>query len=119
MLKTATLTVAIAAMSALFALDASALPLAAAKQQAAVESQLTLVRDGCGRGMRFSNHRQSCVEDFQSQPQIRVIRAECPHGWHFSNRERGCVRNNPVRVLLNALGGNDHNNNNNHRRYRD
>ena len=25
------------------------------------ETDLTLVRDGCGRGMRFSNRRQACV----------------------------------------------------------
>ncbi len=105
MLKTATLTVAIAAMSALFALDASALPLAAAKQQAAVESQLTLVRDGCGRGMRFSNHREDCVVDIHSRSR-REIRSrhhfasdECPRGWRFSNR-RAKMRPRKIRLAF-------------------
>jgi hypothetical protein len=130
--RAATLTIVIMAISTLFALDASALPLAAVKQQAAVESQLTLVSDGCGRGMRFSNHRQRCVQDFNSQPRVRVLRdecrrgwhfsshrgacvpnerviqVECRRGWHFSNSRQRCVENNPVRVLLNVLGGGHH-----------
>ena len=45
MLKTATLTIVTGAVSALFALNADALPLASAKQQAGTVNILTLVRD--------------------------------------------------------------------------
>lgn len=27
---------------------------------------ILMIRDGCGRGMRFSNRRNACVEDFQA-----------------------------------------------------
>ncbi len=124
MLKTTTFTIAIAAMSALFALDASALPLAAAKQQAAVESQLTLVRDGCGRGMRFSNHRDDCVVDRHSRSRRdfrsrhHFVSDECRRGWRFSNSRQRCVQKNPVSILLNALSGNKHHNRH-HPRYQD
>jgi len=51
MLRTALLTVSLCAASALFAFDAGAAPVTRFKQQLAVESYTTLVRDGCGRGI--------------------------------------------------------------------
>lgn len=63
MLKTITITVTAAAVSALLTVGASAAPLAPAKQFG-IESNITLVRDGCGRGMRYSNSRDRCVEKF-------------------------------------------------------
>ena len=54
---------AIGLMTMLFAIDAGAAPLGPVNAQSAVESNLTLVRDGCGRGMRFSERRNACVED--------------------------------------------------------
>jgi hypothetical protein len=55
------LTVAVGATSVPLAGSASALPLALAKT-AAMATDAIQVRDGCGRGMRFSNRRQRCVE---------------------------------------------------------
>lgn len=46
------------AASALAPAGAGAMPLNTAISG---ETELTLVRDGCGRGMRFSNRLQSCV----------------------------------------------------------
>lgn len=57
---------AVAALPALIG-EAVALPLAPART-VEVESQTLLVRDGCGRGMRFSERRQACVEDFDGGP---------------------------------------------------
>src|ERR1700759_2820055 len=47
----------------MFAMGADALRLTVAKSQATAESNITLVRDGCGPGMRYSSGRQTCVED--------------------------------------------------------
>ncbi len=107
MLKTLTLTVAIGAVSALLVVDASALPVTQIKQ-VAVESPTTLVRDGCGRGMRFSNSRQTCVEEFGRGPSVRVIPQGCGPGMRFSNSQGGCVpvegrRGNGVGLGLNLL----------------
>lgn len=60
MLKTITTAAAAGALTALLTVGASALPLAPLKQPGA-ESNLILVRDGCGRGMRYSNSRDRCV----------------------------------------------------------
>jgi hypothetical protein len=68
--------------------SAEAMPIALA-DRTAVESNVTLARDGCGRGMRFSNSRQACVEDFQGGPQVAP--GECPRGMRFSNNRGGCV----------------------------
>ena len=57
MLKRLALTVAIGAGALLLASDAQAMPLTLAKTTA-IESDVTLVRDGCGRGYRFSNRWQ-------------------------------------------------------------
>ena len=44
-----------------------AAPLMPAKDNAA-ETHVLQVRDGCGRGMRFSERRGGCVEDFDGGP---------------------------------------------------
>lgn len=82
---------AIAGSFALPAGDASAAPLAFAKGviSQAQDSDLVLIRDGCGRGMRFSNRRQTCVEDFNSGP--RFVEPGCPRGMRFSNSRGHCV----------------------------
>ena len=71
MVKLLTLTAAFGAICVLAPLGASASPLGLAKGTG-IESQLLEVRDGCGRGMRFSNRRQACVEDFDG-PRERYI----------------------------------------------
>jgi hypothetical protein len=63
MLKATTLAVALGVMTMLFAIDAGALPLAAVKAQATVQSHMTLVRDDCGRGRHFSERRNRCIDD--------------------------------------------------------
>ena len=68
--------------------NAEAMPLALANKTA-VESNMTLARDGCGRGMRFSNSRQTCVEDFQGGPQVAP--GQCPRGMRYSNNRGACV----------------------------
>ena len=85
---------------------AGALPLAFAKNSA-VDPAVVLVRDGCGRDMRFSNSRQACVPDFERErpryyrddrvyrddrgPPPRFIGRGCPPGQRFSNRMQACV----------------------------
>jgi hypothetical protein len=102
--------VAIGAMALLPSGNAGALPGALVESAVAVESNLLLVRDGCGRGFRWSNRRQACVEDFQGPPPavyirpappppvyIRpappppVYRPACPPGMRFSNSRQACV----------------------------
>ena len=73
MLKLLSLTAAFGAICLFAPLGASASPLGLAKGTS-IESQLLEVRDGCGRGMRFSNRQQACVEDFdRGPPQERYI----------------------------------------------
>lgn len=62
-IKTLALTAALGALTTLTISDARAMPLAPATSFA-TDSDVTLVRDGCGRGMRFSNRRQACVPDY-------------------------------------------------------
>ena len=90
MLKTMTLTMAVGAMLALFAVDAKALPLAPTTPKVA-ESTVTLVRDDCGRGRHFSRSRGHCVSD------DRVRRDDCGPGGHFSPSRGHCVPNARVR----------------------
>lgn len=49
------------------AATAQAAPLVPGKSQG-VETHALQVRDGCGRGMRFSERRGGCVEDFDGGP---------------------------------------------------
>jgi hypothetical protein len=75
--------------------SADAAPLALGKgaivQSDALESDVTLVRDGCGRGMRWSQRRQACVEDFGGGPPPVVVQPACRPGWRWSNSRGGCV----------------------------
>jgi hypothetical protein len=107
--------VAAAGLSALICSDAVAAPLAAA-MPAGVESPTLQVRDGCGRGMRFSNSRQACVEDFgegrgggydegprrygdrprgdgegRGYGYRDAPRPDCGPGMRFSNSRQACV----------------------------
>jgi len=88
------LIIAIGAAFLLHAGRADAAPLGLAKsaivQSGAQDSDLTLVRDGCGRGMRFSNSRQRCVEDFNGGGG-RYVEPGCPRGMRFSNSRQACV----------------------------
>jgi hypothetical protein len=95
MLKSTVLAVAAGAFAALFAFNASALPLAPVTPQAAVGNGVILVADGCGRGRHYSKHRQSCVSD---EPVV-IIRRDCPRGFHFSQRRGACVENEPVVII--------------------
>jgi hypothetical protein len=83
----------IGSMALLSSGSAGALPAASVEGVAAIESNMLLVRDGCGRGMRFSNRLQACVEDFDRGPPRyygerdyyrgpppRVIIPQCPRG---------------------------------------
>ena len=94
MLKTLTFTVAAGLMAALFTINANALPVTPAQQMTA-ESNVTLVRDDCGRGRHFSRSRGHCVDDFERR---REIREDCGRGWHFSNSRGRCVRNDGFRA---------------------
>jgi hypothetical protein len=99
MLKITTFAIAIGAVTALFAFDAGALPVAATQQQASADDNLVLVRDGCGRGMRYSHRRQRCVVDGGGGPPPVVIvpggvvrDGGCARGWRWSHRRGRCVR---------------------------
>lgn len=91
----------IAAATLVFSDDARALP-ASGAAHGLVESRTLLVRDGCGRGMRYSNRRDTCVEDFDRDRGFdrgrgfrdaprRNFRDECGRGMRFSNSRQRCV----------------------------
>ena len=102
MLKALTLTVAMGALTALPIAAAGAMPLTQSKST--IEStDLSLVRDGCGRGMRYSHRLGGCVVDnVVVAPRVvapvvvvprvvaPVVRA-CPRGTRWSNRFQQCV----------------------------
>jgi hypothetical protein len=69
-------------------------------------SDLLLVRDGCGRGFRYSYRRQRCVPDYDVEfrrvpspipppvyyrPPPRVVVPVCPPGQRYSNSRGICV----------------------------
>jgi hypothetical protein len=87
---------------------ADAAPLTSSKSAISQSDDvLTLVRDGCGRGMRFSNRRQACVpEGGGVDPGTAIIQGiiggvvgsggprrgdGCPRGMRFSNSRQACV----------------------------
>ena len=101
--------IAIGGALALLGGGANAAPVTFAKG-AIVQTQgsdLTLVRDGCGRGMRFSNSRQACVPQggggrVYVDPGAAIVqgiiggaieatRPGCPRGTRWSNRRGACV----------------------------
>ena len=80
--KTTVLAIAIGAVTMLLAFDAAALPLTPVKSRSVVESNMTLVRDDCGRGYYFSERRGRCVEarDYDDGYYRREYsRASCKH----------------------------------------
>jgi hypothetical protein len=94
--------VAVGSMTLLSSGSAGALPVLSGESAAsAVESNLLLVRDGCGRGMRYSNRRGGCVPDdygrgpppppYYAPPPPRLVIPVCPPGQRFSNRRQACV----------------------------
>ena len=115
-LATAALMFAIATPPAEAApLSAAAVALAA---PATLDSHLMQVRDGCGRGFRYSNRRGRCVEDFDDRrgppvrrgppgdPGVAIMqgiiggammaprgRPACPRHMRWSERRNGCVYN--------------------------
>ena len=98
---------AVGALGALVTFEAGAMPLSPVEQGFGV-SDLMLVRDGCGRGMRFSERRQRCVPDVEREiavcprgfswsdgrqrcvPEVRVQEG-CPPGYRFSDSRQACV----------------------------
>ena len=106
-MRSLTFFAAIGSMALVSSGGAGALPVASAESVAAIESNMLLVRDGCGRGMRFSNRLQACVADFdrgpppplyyygerdyRRGPPPRVIIPACPPGQRFSNSRQSCV----------------------------
>lgn len=115
---------ALAAAALMFAIatpPAEAAPLSAAATAlaapATLDSHVLQVRDGCGRGRRYSNRRDRCVEDFDDRrgPPVRrgqpvdpgvaimqgVIggmvaprgRPGCPRNMRWSDRRNACVYN--------------------------
>jgi hypothetical protein len=73
-------------------------------QAATARSDLVLVRDGCGRGFRYSYRRQRCVPDYDVEfrpvpvpppvyyrPPPRVVVPACPPGQRYSRSRGFCV----------------------------
>jgi hypothetical protein len=102
MLKTFALTAAAGMMSVLLMADVNALPLAQGKIAIEQSSDVTVVRDGCGRGMRYSRSRGRCVLERDADPVRPIVREllrpgrdampGCGRGFRWSERARRCVR---------------------------
>ena len=105
LLKTITMIAAIGVASAMLSVRANALPVAPAVQLTipAVDNHVTLVRDGCGRGMRFSRSRGRCVESFDG-------------GRRWDSRRRH--RSDTERVIRHLFGSSQHDRRRHHRRHR-
>jgi hypothetical protein len=104
MLKTVAFAAVLGIMAALIPGGAGALPLAQDKAGIASEDTVLLVREGCGRGMQWSDRRRQCVPD-SANAQIRdmmrggdvrgrdVRRGDrCGRGMRWSERRGYCVR---------------------------
>jgi hypothetical protein len=105
------LIIAIGGSAVLLSGAANAAPLALGKSAItqADDSDVTLVRDGCGRGMRYSHRRGGCVpsDGPRGDDPGRVIggiinraidpgprRGDgCGRGWRYSNSRGRCVPN--------------------------
>jgi hypothetical protein len=88
MFKSLTLFVAAGTMSMLLIGSAASMPLAQGKTPIIQSSDITLVRDNCGRGMRYSNSQGRCVAQRDA---VRSGRG-CGPGWRWSNGRGRCVR---------------------------
>ena len=96
MLKTIALTAALGALAALMPAGTGALPLAQDKAGIAASDTVLLVREGCGRGMQWSERRRRCVADSagaQVRDMVRGVTDRCGPGRHYSARRGRCVRN--------------------------
>jgi hypothetical protein len=92
------MTAAVGVLSAFVAFDAGAMPFAPLQQGLAAD-ETVLVRDGCGRGMRFSERRGRCVPD--EDRDVRV----CPRGFRWSERRERCVPEERERVRADCPPG--------------
>ena len=108
-MRSLAIAIAIGSMALLTWGNAGAVPLAPVESAAAAESSLLLVRDGCGRGYRYSHRAGGCVEDYRGPPPVYVrpappppvyirpappppvYRPACPPGMRFSNSRQACV----------------------------
>ena len=84
------MTAAFGVLSALVAFEAGAMPFAPAQNGFTADDTM-LVRDGCGRGMRFSERRGRCVPDDDRDARV------CPRGFRWSERRDRCVPDEVVR----------------------
>jgi hypothetical protein len=112
MIRSLAFAVAVGSAALLSSASAGALPVgpASAPAVSAAEGDLLLVRDGCGRGYRYSNRRGGCVPDYDGGPPRyapppryyapapavvlpvpRVVIPACPPGQRYSNSRRMCV----------------------------
>ena len=100
MLKTIAFAAVLGIMAALIPGGAGALPLAQDKAGIASQDSVLLVREGCGRGMQWSERRRQCVPD-SANAQIRDMmrggevrggRDRCGRGMRWSERRGYCVR---------------------------
>jgi hypothetical protein len=88
MLKSFAVTIAAGALSIAFVAGASALPLTPSNP-AAPSDEVTLVRDGCGPGLRYSVRLRRCV-GVERPVVIGPVRV-CPPFQRWSERFRRCV----------------------------
>lgn len=92
------MTAAVGVLSAFGAFGAGAMPFSPVQHGFTVDDTL-LVRDGCGRGMRFSERRGRCVPD--EDRDVRV----CPRGFRWSERRERCVPEERERVRVDCPPG--------------
>jgi hypothetical protein len=72
-----------------------AMPLAQDKAGIAAGDTVLLVREGCGRGMQWSERRRRCVPDSagaQFRDTVRETFDRCGPGRRWSDRRQRCVR---------------------------
>jgi hypothetical protein len=95
MLKAIAFTAALGTMAALIPAGAGALPLAQGKAGITTSDTVLLVREGCGRGMQWSERRRRCVPDSteaQIRDMVRGATNRCGPGRRWSDRRGRCVR---------------------------
>ncbi|KIZ42752.1 hypothetical protein OO17_12400 [Rhodopseudomonas palustris] len=80
---------------------------------APLQSNLIQIRDGCGRGMRFSHSRDRCVEDFQRPDDFRDERRRDGRRSHHDDDDGAAAAAVGLGVLGAIIGSG--NNNDRHR----
>jgi hypothetical protein len=83
------MTAAVGVLCALVAFEVSAMPFSPLQDGFGADTMV--VRDGCGRGMRFSERRGRCVPDEDRDARV------CPRGSRWSDRRERCVPDEVVR----------------------